>query len=517
MKKLIWILFATALLFTFIGCKKDKESIPESIQTTPIQTQSKPTEPPKQTGRVTFELWEDYQEFLPKVSFDIGSPQSFVELAEQTPICVIATVNDIEIIELGTQTFEPLYDTIVKYTVHVDRSVNGDVTVGHTIYVLQNGYSFGDINIYHEYFPPLDYDQTYFMSIRPSNDNDDEYYFGSPFVSYPKVIDNKLYPVLHNRLFYEGQPIEYAIEDIRAAAYSIMPINLPIEQNIEVMTQRLINYDTPFIPVRDLTSEELSEFYDFDNSEFVTAVVGKEMENGYKFVWIKTTELDKYQQEDFSSKVSSTVKTMASELGIHCKVSTKPFDTLITLIGASEDNASLHHWFYDMLTREKYVQKIRFLSWEEIEDDVPSIDFNLPSYSSLLDLVEQSDLIFIGTLKEIRIKPDYDSYDGSEPYQTNIEYIVEYQHGYKDEYDYEQSSNIRITQKGFTSTNRYIYSSEMPPLEYGKTYLLLTKDNYLYSFETYPEVVDGKLYPMGASELFKEGMPLEEVISIIYK
>ena len=113
------------------------------------------------------------------------------------------------------------------------------------------------------------------------------------------------------------------------------------------------------------------------------------------------------------------------------------------------------------------------------------------------------------------VDPTGEPVEGSSLFKTDVRYVLEYQQGLKDEYDYAAGDRIQVRQKGYSFGRFNVFEPTAPPMEAGKTYLLFVKDNYLYSFETYPEVIDGAIYPLGESELFEEGTILEDLINII--
>lgn len=364
MNKSFFILVVMFIFSILTGCATNEQlnqSQIDKTQTEVSQSSISQTFEASKKPRVTFEPWANYKNFLPEICFSWPNYRTLADLCERTQNIVVATVEDIEVfaqpIEEPGGAKTALRDTLIKYNINITQTIKGELSAGEKINVWQRGWEYDGINIFHSDIPPLDYDKTYLVNFNKNEYThdtlDDSYYVGAPFEAYPEVIDGKLYPHQHSRLFFEGELLEEAIQEIQSVAFSVMPINIPIEESVGILTQWLINYAIEFTPARDLTGEELQEFYDFEDSNFVTAVIGKELQNGYKFVWIKTTELSKLQQTDFYDTLNAAAKAIADSENSHYEVSCKPFDSLITVIGANEDNASVHHQFYKMQTREE--------------------------------------------------------------------------------------------------------------------------------------------------------------------
>ncbi len=304
---------------------------------------------------VTFEPWEKYTDAYPMI--DWGIYQSLDELVDKTDYIAVATVQDIEVFlydEVPQNEGNMIQDTAIKYTVSIDSPLKGGLTQGGNTAVWQRGWRYNGVNVWHPDIPPLEYDSTYLLFFTkneyPSGTLDIDYYLGMPFESYPQIKDGKLYPHPHSNLFSEGQPLEDVVSSItqlvgnKTALLNAL-MDLSAGQGAERLGSQLTDYQ---IPVRQLSLEEIQTYLDFAGSDVIVEAAGSELENSDVFVWIKTDELTRTQQEDLDAALRVAAAGIAEKRDWGYEVSVTPFHSLVC-IARGEDRALIMEAFHRIL------------------------------------------------------------------------------------------------------------------------------------------------------------------------
>mgnify|MGYP000454065927 CR=1 FL=1 len=351
MKKIILVTIVVVLLCCS-ACINQKES------TMPLSTASSTaavSETPE--PRVKFEPWEKYQDVLPIISFDWEIYQSLDELVDKTDYIAVATVLDIDVFlhnDEPRSESSPLQDTMINYTICIDRPLKGGLTQNSNISVWQRGWRYNDVNIWHPDIPPLEYDKTYLLFFidneYPLAALDVDYYVGMPFESYPEIRDGKLYPHPYSHLFRNEQRLDNIILAItqlieKKTAHRDALICLTAEQGAERLSSCLHEDQ---VAIRKLTSEEMQLFLDFSGSDAVEETAGSELKNSDIFIWIKTNELTKTQQAELKTTFTQAAARIAEERNWGYKVSVTPFHSLVC-ISRGEDRATIHEAFHRIL------------------------------------------------------------------------------------------------------------------------------------------------------------------------
>ncbi len=247
-----------------------------------------------------------------------------------------------------------LQDTAIKYTVSIGNPLKGGLTQGGTAAVWQSGWRYNDVNLWLPDIPPLEYDNTYLLFIKenenPSGSLDIDYYLGMPFESYPEVIDGKLYPHPYSNLFREEQPLDDVVLSITQLVENITALlNALMDLSAGQGTERLgalLSDDQ--VPDRQLTPDEIQTYLDLAGSEVIKETAGSELENSDVFVWIKTDELTREQQETFEAALRTVAEGIADEREWGYEVSITPFHSLVC-IARGEDRATILDHFHRIL------------------------------------------------------------------------------------------------------------------------------------------------------------------------
>ncbi len=353
MRKLLLITIVLLLLFC-IACTDSKgaATVNDTPPASPITAVSETPQP-----RVTFEPWEKYQDVVPMIQFDWGTYQSLDEFVDEISHITVATVVDIEVFlydEEPEREGDLLQDTMIKYTVSIDEPLKGGLAQGGTIAAWQRGWRYNDVNLWHPYIPPLEYDRTYLLFFNkndyPFELLDVDYYLGMSFESYPEIKDGKLYPHPYSNLFSEGQPLEDTVSSItqlveKKTALLNALMDLSAEQGTESLGSLLTDDQ---VPVRQLTPDEIQTYLDLPSSEVIKETAGSELENSDVFVWIKTDELTKAQQETFEAALRITAAEIADERSWGYEVCVTPFHSLVC-IARGEDRATILDHFHRIL------------------------------------------------------------------------------------------------------------------------------------------------------------------------
>ena len=354
----IYLMIIALLLLVCSACTDNKGSATASD--TPSASVSAGVSATPQP-RVTFEPWEKYSDALPMI--DWGMYESLDELVDRADYISVATVLDIEVFlneEIESEN-DPLQDTMIKYTVSIDKPLKGDLTQSGTIPVWQRGWRYNGVNVWHPDIPPLEYDRTYLLFFS-ENDSpiaslDVDYYLGMPFESYPEVRDGKLYPHPHSNLFSKGQSLDDVVLSItelveNKKAFRDALMDLSAEQGAERLGS-LMSDDQ--VPVRQLTSDEMQTFLDFAGGDVMKETAGSELKNSDVFVWIKTDELTQPQQDELEAALREVAAHIADDRNWGYEVSVTPLHSLVC-IARGEDRATIldaFHRILDELTDEK--------------------------------------------------------------------------------------------------------------------------------------------------------------------
>lgn len=319
MKKMLIIIML--LLLVCSACTNQKETTVTSY--TPLASSSAVVSETQQP-RITFEPWENYQDVLPMISFDWGIYQSLEELVDKTDYIAVATVLDIEVFlyedDEPNRENDPLQDTMIKYTVRIDKPLKGGLKQSGTITVWQHGWRYNDVNIWHPDIPPLEYSKTYMLFFidneYPIETLDIDYYVGMPFESYPEVTDGKLYPHPYSNLFTSGQSFDNIVFSITQLVEKKTALrDALIDLSAELGTKRLascLNQDQ--VSVRELTSGEMQTFYDLAGSDVVKETADRELKNSDIFIWVKTNDLTETQQDELEAALTSVSARIADSL-----------------------------------------------------------------------------------------------------------------------------------------------------------------------------------------------------------
>ena len=347
------------LLLTFSACT-DQKGLVTAAGTPSASASAAVSETPP--PRVTFEPWEKYSDALPMI--DWGMYQSLDELVDRVDYITVATVSDIEVFlyeEEPEQENDLLQDTMIKYTVSIDKPLKGNLVQSDTVAVWQRGWRYNGVNVWHPDIPPLEYDRTYLLFIsnneNPIGSLDVDYYLGMPFESYPQIRDGKLYPHPHSNLFSEGQPLDEIVLPItelveKKTAFRDALIGLSAAQGVERLGT-LLSDDQ--VPVSQLTFDEIQTFLDLAGGDVIGETAGSELENSDVFVWIKTDELTQPQQDVLETALQEVAARIADERNWGYGVSVTPFHSLVC-ISRGEDRATIldaFHRILDELTDEK--------------------------------------------------------------------------------------------------------------------------------------------------------------------
>ena len=341
MKRLLIIIIAL-LMLTAAGCGTNGE----------LNVETNPPVSPSPTC----------EEIIQAVSSGDWAPVTLEKMAVSIDTIIVGKVKEVlpavrvNLTEYGYETSSDREEwaNITRCRVEVLTSVKGELAQGETINADQRGGFAECINEYTENLPFLEEGSTYILFLyEPEFGKDAPYckYMTGTLQSFLEVVDGKMLKQDYN-FFEEETPVEEAVEKIKAVMIPVLPKNIPLEEAIDTLSQWLEVYDEQFKPSARMTDEELARIYDFEGVEFVEKIVGLKLEIGYMVIWIKTSQLDRNQQEEFRAELGSAADRIADEMEIHSKVSCSAFDTLITIIGASEDNASVHTEYLKMITED---------------------------------------------------------------------------------------------------------------------------------------------------------------------
>lgn len=256
------------------------------------------------------------------IEIDREIVQSLVDMVDKSDHIAVAAVWDIEVF---INEFEsegegnPLQNTFIKYTVSIDKPLKGDQALSGTIAVWQRGWRYNGVNVWHPDIPPLEYDSTYLLFFNqndyPVEPLDVDYCLGMPYESYPQIRDGKLYPHPRSNLFTEGQSLDDTVLMItqlmeKKTARRDALMGLSAGQGAERLGLLLTDDQ---VPVRQLTSDEIQAFLDAAASGVIKETSGSALKNSDVFVWIKTQELTKSQQEELEAALRATAAGIANE------------------------------------------------------------------------------------------------------------------------------------------------------------------------------------------------------------
>ncbi len=353
MKKMTIIIMLLLLVCSACTGQKETTATSHTPSASPNAVVSETQQP-----RVTFEPWEKYEDVLPMISFDWVIHQSLEELVDKTDYIFVATVLDIEVFlyEDGepNRKDDPLQDTMIKYTVRIDKPIKGSLKQRGTITVWQHGWRYNDVNIWHPDIPPLEYSKTYMLFLinneHPIETLDIDYYVGMPYESYPEIKDDKLYPHPYSNLFTSGQSFDNIVFSITQLVEKKTALrDALIDLSAELGTKRLAScFSQDQVSVRELISDEMQIFFGFAGSDVVKETAGRELKNSDIFIWFKTNELTKTQQDELEAALTSVSVRIADERNWGYKVSVMPFHSLVC-ISRGEDRAIIHEAFYRIL------------------------------------------------------------------------------------------------------------------------------------------------------------------------
>ncbi len=347
------ILMLCILLLVVCSACTDQKGAATATGTPTASVSAAVSETPQ--PRVTFEPWEKYTDAYPMI--DWGIYQSLDELVDKTDYIAVAIVQDIEVFlydEVPQNEGNMIQGTAIKYTVSIDNPLKGGLTKGGNTAVWQRGWRYNGVNVWHPDIPPLEYDSTYLLFIKaneyPSGSLDIDCFLGMPFESYPQIKDGKLYPHPHSNLFSEGQPLEDVVSSItqlveNKTALRNALLDLKAEQGAERLGSQLTDYQ---VPVRQLTAEEIQKYIEVAGGDVIREAAGSELENSDVFVWIKTDELTRTQQEDLDVALRTAASGIAEKSDWGYEVSVTPFHSLVC-IARGEDRALIMEAFHRIL------------------------------------------------------------------------------------------------------------------------------------------------------------------------
>lgn len=169
--------------------------------------------------------------------------------------------------------------------------------------------------------------------------------------------------------------------------------------------------------------------------------------------------------------------------------------------------------------------QVTFEPWANYVDIIPSVEISWEFYETFSVLCKDSDVIATATVMDVQILdyPDESLNDSDYPFQrTLIKYTAEVDQSYKG--DFAESEIFKVYQTGWRYGDINIYHKDTPPLDYDKTYLMFIYEasgnpdaKYLFCipFESYPQIIDGKLVPHERSRFFYNGQTLENAFNAI--
>ena len=267
------------------------------------------------------------EEIIQAVRLGDWAPVTLEKMAVSIDTIIVGKVKEVlpavrvNLTEYGYETSSDREEwaNITRCRVEVRTSVKGELAQGETINVDQRGGLAECINEYTENLPFLEDGSTYILFLyEPEFGKDAPYckYMTGTLQSFLEVVDGKMLKQDYN-FFEEETPVEEAVEKIEAVMIPIPPVNIPIEQAVQALSEFLANYETElgFAPKRDLTNEELAQIHDFEGDSLIKEVKGLVLENDRMVIWVKTDELNKGQQNDFEQDLSSSIKLYADSLG----------------------------------------------------------------------------------------------------------------------------------------------------------------------------------------------------------
>ena len=350
MKKILILTFILAMLLSACSNANNAPDITDDMTSDTEPIQQKTTSPTQMSyeelmpcdvppsGEI-FVLWERI-EGIPQVAYDMRVYESLDELCSDAAYIFIAVIKDVEIEITGKEdwdTHQPVDTTNVWYRLGDISTVKGDIEADGAA-VFETGNRYGDINFYHEYFPPMCYGSTYLIFAY------DNMRLCSPFVGYTEIDDGSMISSKYNEMF-KGQNIEDVIERIQSIEKVVNALEeLSADEGLNSLMQ-MISAEPDFTPKRDLTTEEIDLMYRFNNDALTEEYLGKELQNGDIVIWIKTMRLTEQQMEVYEKSNGAATEAIAEERSSYYKVSTTRYHTLITICKYNEDNATIHDAF----------------------------------------------------------------------------------------------------------------------------------------------------------------------------
>lgn len=353
MKRFILIFLVAILLFSLAACQTDTEhsasQTGETTGQTPIATPTptpyeelQPCDTPP-SGEI-FIPWESIEE-LPQVCYDMKVYSSLYELISDATYIFTATIADVEVEVLSEEedwdTTQPVFVTKVWYRLEVDQNIKGNISAEETA-IYEIGHRYGDINFFHEYFPPMCYGNTYLIFA-----NEDKR-LCKPFIGYTEILDGKMVSTQYNTMFAEQEidDVTQQIKDINTAMDA--PQELSTDAGMQSLMQA-ISTEPDFIPITDMTTDEIDLMYRFYNDALAEEYQGKRLQNGDIVIWVKTVRLTEQQIDVFQVSVGAATAEIAEEKGNRYRVTTTRFHTLITISKDNKDNKTLHEAFSELL------------------------------------------------------------------------------------------------------------------------------------------------------------------------
>lgn len=275
-----FILIFILLLLSLAACQSDTQSLVSQTGKTTTEHASivTPTAIPYEdlqpcdtppSGEM-FIPWESI-EGIPQVCYDMKVYSTLNELITDAAYIFTATIEDVQVETLEREdwdTTEPVFITKVWYRLNVDQNIKGNISAdGSAIY--EYGHRYGDINFFHEYFPPMCYGSTYLIFA-----NEDKH-LCVPFVGYTEILDGKMVSTQYNTLFGE-QEIDDVIRQIEDITNAIdAPEELSIDDGMQGFMQAILA-EPDFIPERDMTADEIDLMYRFYNDVLSQEYEGKQ-------------------------------------------------------------------------------------------------------------------------------------------------------------------------------------------------------------------------------------------------
>ncbi len=289
-----------------------------------------------------FVPWESI-EGIPQVAYDMRVYESLDELCSDAAYIFTAVIKDVEVEITGQEdwdTPEPVDTTNVWYRLDDINSIKGDIEADGAA-VFETGQRYGDINFYHEYFPPMCYGSTYLIFAY------DDIRLCSPFVGYTQIDDGSMISSENNKMF-EGRNIDDVTEQIQSIEKAInAQEELSADEGLNSLVQ-MISSEADFAPVRDLTTQEIDLMYRFNNDALAEAYLGKELKNGDIVIWIKTVRLTEQQMDVYEESNGAATEARAEERESYYNVSTTRYHTIITICRQDKDNAVIHNAFGEL-------------------------------------------------------------------------------------------------------------------------------------------------------------------------